>query len=135
MELKKEQLEQILDTPDVPAPKPQDTFILKTVLRDENEKVIGIVAWDNGKKSFFSLSSFDPEKKNQIRWVPVRVRMKSDSKTMNGKVNIGTFDRLSDYLNGGPEFIPFSDTTNNGVKGEFTILSKSDISHISPTKE
>lgn len=106
-------------------------FSIKNTVRNEEGELVAFTAWENGKKLHFSRTLFDPSDPGPA-WIQVVVQW-PDGKKQHGKVNIGSYDRLSDFLVYGPNFIPFCDTNINGQKGKFTIINKTAIRDITPT--
>jgi hypothetical protein len=107
-------------------------FSIKNIIRNEVGEITGFTAWYNGQKVHFAKSLFDPSE-NTVQWVDCQVMYKDGKRTM-GKINIGAYDRLSDFMNMGPQFIPFSDSTDGaGKKGKFKIINKDEFREVVPT--
>lgn len=110
----------------------QSKFSIKNTVRNEKGELIGFTAWENGKKFYFARTSFDPGYNTKTRWAECKV-VYMDKTQSPGKINIGHFDRLSDYMNFGPKWIPFCSTIDgNGRQDQFKIINKDNIKDIIP---
>lgn len=107
-------------------------FSIKNVIRNQDDEIVGFTAWENGNKYNFTRSQFDPD--SGPNYVSVVVKYMDGTKS-SGKINIGSYDRLSDFIQFGPAWIPFCGTIVNGNSETFKLINKAGLLDIIPAPE